>query len=211
MFIVIRQDGREQRVLNVLYGEHDVVVKQWVSQYLLAEMESLLMCPNLPDTKQVSYVIEDVDDVSRLIKNYKKVNRGYVYNSSEKLSEEVFSVKVLQYDGLAQVCESVSQLYTNIAQEYLSPAWITAFNAEVNKRVIKQLDAAALRQVFRGIDEKMSTKEAWNRTEYTSMVSEVLINFKKELYSGIAKKLKRFEKKQAAHQQFNADIKKKVD
>ena len=67
-------------------------------------------------------------------------------------------------------------------------------NNEINNRVLKRLDKNSLYQIIIELESKIRTKSTWNRTEYVGLVSEIIKNFKKSLYSTIAKRMKRFGK-----------------
>ena len=179
MYIIFQED----QVINVIYGDSVSLVEKWISDYLITEVESLHMCPLSKDTKMVSYQIEQNSSRNewKLMKQYKKIHPGYVYNTSEKIKEQLSSVRYMEYNSTATPSTE-------------TPLW-NNLNEEINLRVIKQLDKDSLFQVFTDIQDKIKSKQTWTSSEYTGVVSEVVRNFKKELYSNIAKKLKRFGKK----------------
>jgi hypothetical protein len=72
-------------------------------------------------------------------------------------------------------------------------------NQEVNNRVLKQLDKDTLLQVLYKIQQRIETKPNWNKTEFTGLISETLKNFRKELYSSVAKRMKRFGKRKSLY------------
>lgn len=184
MFIILQKiPGISDKVLNVIYGEEDAYAKKWISEYLISQIDSLAMCPAFTCQKYVSYVVESKEcgDMA-LVKKYKKVHKGYIYNTSKLVSEELMKIAILEFDGdniLFQVEKCLDYEITN----------------EINKRVIKQLDKESLCQVFSRVHNRVETKKHWNSYEFTGLVSEVIKNFKKELYSSIVKKLKRFGNK----------------
>lgn len=167
------------QVLNIFYTDDNTVVRQWINEYLFAEMESLLMCPASKDTKNASMKIEELEgNMYCLVKQFKKISRGYVYNSSEKLKETICTVRCLEFDGKTNLPFTTSQLYTDV-------------NTEVNNRVLKQLDQASLYQVVQSLHSRLSTKKHWSNSEYTVTLSAILKDFRKEMYNSITKKLKR--------------------
>jgi hypothetical protein len=186
MYIIVRcQDNCAEEVLNIIYGSCENLAIDWINQYLITEMTSLTFCPPLQNTKNVSYKIEECDsNCSKLVRQFKKIHQGYIYNSSEKLIETICTVKFLEYTGSTPVIDtSVNPLWTNI-------------NSEINNRVIKHLDTDTLRRLFRDIQVKVNTKRIWTNVEYISLVGSTLKEFRKELFKSIAKKTKRFGKQQ---------------
>ncbi|NBP01352.1 MAG: hypothetical protein EBU90_14655 [Proteobacteria bacterium] len=191
MFVVLRQDSDSEQVVNIIHGTDTSIVKSWISEYLHSEMESQSMCPALPDTKYNAYTIEDdeTSGVSRLVKRYKQVHRGYVYNSSERKESTVCAVRYLEFNGDNMTFESISKGLWN------------DLNAEINYRVIRQMDKDSLVQVIGCIQQGMSTKNNWTTSEFTALVSETLKSFRKELFSSITKRMRRYGKQVSAYKQ----------
>jgi hypothetical protein len=187
-------------VINVIYGENESIAKQWITEHLVGEIERLSIEPKASDsdTKNVSYIVTDDSDTSTLIRKYKKVNRGYVYNTSEKVDEVVCSVRYLEFQGKALATEGVSGMWSDL-------------NVEINNRVLKQLDKDSLFQVMNHIQQSVYAKSTWNKHEFTGMVSETIKDFKKELYSNVAKKMKRFGKKQYTYNSCRIEAKSKFE
>ena len=184
MFIILRKEENIEKVINIIYGENESIVKKWVTGYLVDKIERLSVEPLLPDTKNTSYIVTDEPGVSNLIRKYKKVNRGYMYNSSDKVEEIVCSVRFLEFDGILTLeTSSVCGMWSDL-------------NVEINNRVLKRLDKESLYQVMNRIQLSVYAKSIWNKDEYTGMVAEIIKDFKKELYSNVAKKMNRFGKKQ---------------
>ena len=191
MYIIIQSVNDQDHVINVSYGQDITVVNEWVKEYLEEQIESLKLCPLTQDIKNISFEILEQENQSVLVKRFKMVNRGYIYNSSQKLEEIVMKIKIMEFDGKAEIREfNASKMWNNI-------------NEEINTRVIKQLDKDSLYQVFEKVQRMIKTKSKWTNTEYTGVIVEVIRDFKKELYSNVAKKLKRFGKRQAIYNQLN--------
>lgn len=185
MYIILRcQENCSDEVLNIIYGENQLIATDWIRHCLLSELDSLSLCPALPDTKSVSYqIVEGGQDSFKLVRHFKKIHRGYVYNSSEKLSDTVCIIKYIKFN----------ENNTLTLDSSITPLW-NDINNEINTRVIQCCDHHSLRQVFNTILHKVGSKKNWTNTEYTSLVSDTLNTFHKELYSSIAKKMKRFGK-----------------
>jgi hypothetical protein len=179
MFVVIQSSDRRDDVINVIYDDDEACVKNWISEYLVNEMESWLMCPVMKDMRNVSFTVEDRGNCSALIKKYKRILRGYVYNSSEIKQEEIFSVKYLAFDGNSSMTHTSESHHQN------------DITKEINKRVLRQLDKPSLFNVFTNMQSLIDSKSMWNSEEFAQIVSESIKKFKKELYNSISKKMKR--------------------
>ena len=82
-------------VLNVFYGENDTFIENWINVYLEQEMESLKLAPCDKNVKKdsINYFVEMKDGVYFLVKTFKVILKGYIYNSSEKVSEKLTNSK----------------------------------------------------------------------------------------------------------------------
>lgn len=184
MHIILKKIKEQTDILNVFYGNDTILINNWIKDYINDDIESLKLSPLTKDVRSISYEIIENQTNFELIKHIKKINKGYVYNSSERLIENVYTITVLEYTNTIDNC--------NLKE---NTKWAD-INNEINNRVLKQLDKESLYQVLTKIQTSIKVKSNWNYTEYTSLVSEILKSFKKDLYSSIAKRLKRFGKKQ---------------
>ena len=132
--------------------------------------------------KEIIYEIDDDSQSFKLIKRTKAIKKGYVYNSSEKVVKIIYSIKIVECNSNKIIFLENSDHFNNI-------------NREINNRVLKNLDKESLYQVLQKIQIGICTKKQWNSTEYNSLISEIIKTFKKDMYSSIAKKMKRFGKK----------------
>jgi hypothetical protein len=185
MHIILKNSNE---VLNIFYGEDTYLVNNWINEYINDDIESLKNAPLIKDERVVSYETIENQNKIELIKRVKKINKGYIYNSSERLTENIYTITVLEYDGINKFnCEQYTLKENS--------KWAD-INSEINNRVLKQLDKESLYQILNKIQATIKLKSNWNYTEYTSIVSEILKKFKKDVYSSLAKRLKRFGKKQ---------------
>ena len=193
MFIILKKRFDTDEILNVFYGQDETLVRKWIKNYIEEEIESLNLSPVSEGIKNVTYTIDDSEKNIKLIKKYKKVNKGYIYNSSEKLDEVMYTIITMEYSGNTEFYGlNANEPWNNI-------------NNEINNRVLKQLDKDSLYQVLLTLQTKINTKESWNKIEYTNLISETIKSFKKELYISVAKKLKRFGRKQSLYK-YNTSI-----
>lgn len=173
MFIILKNDHllNKKQVVTILY---DSQCDKWVKTYLNNEKNSL------ESTDQINYMIED----NCLIKNETIINKGYLYNNKTTKQTKLFSLETYFYDAkeveLSNTTENIG-LWEDIS-------------SEINRRTLKNMDKDSLYQVFVKLNENLKVKQNWTHYEFTSLLNEILKNFKKELYSSVAKKLKRFRK-----------------
>jgi hypothetical protein len=189
MQIIIKQDliSNTENVLNIFYGENDTYIENWINLYFDQEIERLNMTPCEGNIKSDSldYFVEIEDNKYYLVKKYKLILKGYIYNSAEKVSEKLFSIRCLSYDNINPLLSTVE-----------SQSLWNGINSEITHRVMKQVDKDTLYQINMKFEAAVKTKETWNSTELVMLQNEVTRTHKKELYSSIVKKMKKFEKKQ---------------
>ena len=123
--------------------------------------------------RSISYEITENQTNFELIRHIKKINKGYVYNSSERLTENVYTINLLEYSGANTFNIQKCNLKENTK-------WAD-INNEINNRVLKQLDKESLYQILNKIQASIKVKSNWNYTEYTSLVSEILKIFTRSL------------------------------
>lgn len=192
MQIIIKKDllTDSEEVINILYGINDNYVESWVNAYLTQEIESLKQAPIMEGIRpnSVDYFVEIENGVYYLIKKYKLILKGYIYNTSEKISERIFSIRFLNY-------ENVDTLLTQVQNQ---PLW-NGINNEINNRVMRRLDQDSLCRINMTLEAAIKTKNTWTSTELVMLQHEIIKNYKKDLYSSIVKKMRRVERKKSIH------------
>jgi hypothetical protein len=178
MFVVLNGE----KVLNIVCGDNFSFARKWIMNFLAIEIESLKMAPCEKYVKEKTFFIKETDNAFHLIQSYKQISKGYVYNSSKRMEETIMTIQCVEYDG--------KNLFHGEGE---SSMW-TSINSEINDRVLKKLDKDALYQVICEMHDRMQLKTTWNHTEYINLMAEVMKGFKKELYTSVARKMKRFGK-----------------
>jgi hypothetical protein len=182
MFVLLKEESQE--VINVLFGDVSRV-RKWIEGYLQSEIISYSYMPLQKDVRNAKYSFTcNGEDSYKLIKTYKKIHKGYVYNSSDRVQEVLYTIKFLEYH--TKDCMSRSENGTLLWND---------INVEINSRVLKQLDKDSMYQVIMEVQDRIPLKGTWDREEYTHMVTDVLQDFRKESYSAVVKKMKRFGSK----------------
>ena len=189
MQIIIKKDllSNIEEVVNVFYGENDTYIENWINSYFDQEIDGLKMTPCEGNIKpdSLDYFVEIEDNIYYLVKKYKMILKGYIYNSSEKVSEKLLSIRCLKFNNIDPLLNKVKS----------QPLW-NGINSEVTRRVMQQVDKDTLYQINMKFEGAIKTKETWNSTELVMLQNEITRTHKKELYSSIVKKMKKFEKKQ---------------
>jgi hypothetical protein len=187
MYIIVKKflDGSKDKVLNTFYGDNVTIVKEWIRGYISQEIDSLQMSPTPQNLRNIAYSIEENDDTFALVKSFKQIHKGYIYNSSERVQQTLYNIDLLECEGKFEESLKKNDLWVNL-------------NDNINNRVLRQMDKDSLYQVFIKIQSGIHKKESWNHTEFTSLISEIVKSFKKDLYSSIAKRMKRVDKKKSA-------------
>ena len=188
MYIVLKTAPSDNdEIVNVFYCEDLTVIRNWVRQYIETDIKSLEFCPVTQGLKNITYELNDACKNIELIRKYKRVSKGYIYNSSERIVDVIYSISILEFDSDKCNDKCNDKCVTGLVS---SNNWEN-FNNEINKHVLRQLDKQSLFQVIMKLQQRINTKTHWNKTEYIGLVTETVKNFKKHLYSSITKKMKR--------------------
>lgn len=183
MYIILKNNPYENdEVINLFYCQDSTIVRAWVQEYIKTDIVSLMHCPLVEGVKAMTYELNDADKNLQLIKRYKRVNKGYIYNSSDRITEIVYSISILEFDS-----ENTGDGL------HASNDWKN-INNEINRRILGRLDKESLFQIFVKVQGYIDTKRSMTSTEYTGFISEIISKFKKELYSSVAKVRKEFKR-----------------
>lgn len=191
MYIILKQSSREgenDKILNMFYCSNQTIIRNWIKDYI---RNDIITRKENDKCQDVTYEINDAETNFQLIKLYKKISKGYIYNSTAKLSEIIYKISILEFDNNLK---TFTEDFDKGQGTALNNEKWADINNEINNRVLKQLDQNSLYQIIMEIESKIRTKSTWNRTEYVGLVSETIQKFKKSLYSTIAKRMKRFGK-----------------
>ncbi len=191
MYIIIKCFGNKEEILNIIYKDEFYIhayIKNYIDNYI-------------KNNKDNEFIIENVDNVYVLKSKNIKSKKGYIYNTQKTSICELFSIKFLEYTHSGEPINEDLNLFPEIIprleEEYKKMLKIDQYdlNFEIIKRIVKKLDATTLNQIFLDILDNIHLKDNWTKKEIINMFSDVLKDFKKELYSSIVKKLNRYGKK----------------
>jgi hypothetical protein len=187
MFVILKKTIEKDEILNIFYGQDELLksIREWIKEYIEQDIKNRKLNETPEEIKKFKEIIYEINDGHQsfeLIKKTKATKKGYIYNVSEKVANVLYSINILECNSNKIIFLENSEHFNNI-------------NKEINNRVLKHLDKESLFQVLQKIQSGIYTKKQWNSTEYTGLVSETIKTFKKDMYSSIAKKMKRFGKK----------------
>jgi hypothetical protein len=187
MFVILKKTIEKDEILNIFYGQDELLksIREWIKEYIEQDIKNRKLNETPEEIKKFKEIIYEINDGHHsfeLIKKTKATKKGYIYNVSERVANVLYSINILECNSNKIIFLENSEHFNNI-------------NKEINNRVLKHLDKESLFQVLQKIQSGIYTKKQWNSTEYTGLVSETIKTFKKDMYSSIAKKMKRFGKK----------------
>ena len=176
MQIILFSQSSSSKIINIFYGENDTYVNNWIKEYIQDYTNTHSNNPTIEITQDNNH------DKYTVYHTVKKIVPGYIFNTHTTNIEELFSIQILDYDE--------TQFINTISSEN-SMLW-KDINQIVNNKVLKQLDQDSLYQVFLKMGASIHTKLSWTATELIQLQNQILKDFKKDLYSSVVKKLKRF-------------------
>jgi len=193
MFIIVKHNNHSpsenDEVLNIFYTVDSTCIRDWIKEYINQDIISYSYSPIEEDLKYLTYELNDGEHNFQLLKKYKRISRGYIYNSSERITDVLYSISILEFD---------SEKKTTPLQG--SHMW-KSVNVEINNRILKSLDKDSILTIFNVVQDKIHSKNNWNKTEFISVVSDTLREYKGAMYKSISKRLKRFNKRKNSYKQ----------
>lgn len=172
MFIILKNDfiKKNKSIINIIYGNYDSCIKRALNDEL----------NDMNDSNKdplVSYIVDE----NSIILEKKVVKSGYLYNTEKITRNIIMTIEAIEYDTRSfQPSNDNDRLFKDL-------------NTEINHRVLKSLDKDSLYQVFIILNKNLNIKKTWTNYDFINMLNDILKNFKKELYSSVAKKLNRYK------------------
>jgi len=185
MFVILKEDHtqNETTVVDIIYGDNSHRYIENHLNYLWHLFDGL-------ESENVNFYIDK--ESCSIIKKESHIEKGYIYTTKKEINTLLFTVRALEYnpkslDNISpQPISSSGRLWENL-------------NREINHRVLKSMDKDSLYQIFVELDKNMKIKTNWSTNDYINILNELLKNFRKDLYSSIAKKLKRYSSKHMSY------------
>lgn len=173
MYIVLKRQDDTNKIVAMMYNKSyaEFVIKDAFSEII----ESNPLC---------TYEIKNEDT---LVKKETVQKKGYLYNEKVVKDIVVCSFEILEYD-----CKNTP---VSVFKQSSGINLWENINDEINNRVLRTMDRDSLYQYIKILKTNINLKSNWTSNEYIHLSNEYLKTFKKELYSSIAKKMKRTGKK----------------
>lgn len=184
MEIVIKQkmsasgNMYEEEILNIFYGENTEYLKNWILTYISND----IFDSNL---EEFDLSIEERGSVYYVVKTTKVLVKGYVFNKYAQVKEDMYLIKVLEFNGGNDL---INSLVSKVKEG--SKLW-KGINSEITHQVLHKCDRDSLYQIILALESAIKSKEVWNSTELIMTENQITKNFKKELYSNVVRKVKK--------------------
>lgn len=98
MFVVLIERGDNKRnIENIMYGKDIEIAREWVYNHLIREIQK--MENDSTQVNSLGYKIcENIEENQyEIIREYKKVNKGYIYNSFTRKTESILKASIFEY------------------------------------------------------------------------------------------------------------------
>jgi hypothetical protein len=184
-----------EKVINIIYGEDSNYVEDWINTYCMNEIESLIMCPLLPNVFSINYTMEKDKQLFKLIKNYKKLKEGYIFNSYKNVSEIVFSIKYTYFNENENENENILNKLAKLNRQDKQDNGTFFVQKETCHRIMENLNKEELLQIIINFESALITKNIWNNKELELLQNETIKNYRKTMYNNISRKVKKINKK----------------
>jgi len=188
---------QEETILNIIYGDNEDYIKKWIEIYF----------DNIIEKKEKhqneEFFVEIESGIYYLVKKRLVIIKGYLFNTSEQITEKLFSIRYLKFDETKEK-ELLKTLSDNIKLNELSDLY-PEIQCDINHKVLSGIDRESLYEIYCAFEGAIRTKETWNTTELVILQNKVTRDFKKDLYSTIVKKSKKAASKLKKKSPVNSD------
>lgn len=177
MYIVLKKQDNSDNVINMFYNR-EIGIK-WMNDYINEFKNNI----NTDENNTGDYVIKVDDNCVNLVKIEQFIKKGFFTNEKRKTETNICEIHLLEFD-----CKDVPVYNFELTENI--KLWEN-INNEINNRVIKKMDQDSLYQYIIMLKTNINLKREWTSNEYMHLSNEYLKTFRKELYSNVAKKMRR--------------------
>lgn len=190
MFTIIKNEienslytSQAETILNIIYGDNENYIKKWIEIYF----DNIIEKKEKVDNEE--FFVEIENGIYYLVKKRLVIIKGYLFNTSEQITEKLFSIRYLKFDETKEK-QLLKTLSNNIKLNELSGLY-PEIQCDINHKVLEGIDRESLYDIYCAFEGAIRTKETWNTTELVILQNKVTRDFKKDLYSTIVKKSKK--------------------
>lgn len=187
MFVILKTERSSAAendittVLDLIFSNNDTLAYNSMNSHAVTEMEALTMTPAKKYTKYNTYFVESTDKEVKLLHKFKRIHPGMIYNTSEYITETVFTLKFMNYDN-----------YNSINSIEPSSEFAFQLNKEIQIRLFKQLDIDQTQTVLEKLINSFSSKRHWNNSEIMNLFTDITYKYKTSKIDSIIKNMKRY-------------------
>jgi hypothetical protein len=182
MFIILKTDkSQETSIHDLIYSSDDTLAYNSMNSYAVTQMESLKLSPARKYTKYNNYFVKSTNKSVQLLHKYKQIHPGVIYNTSEYITETLFTLNYLPFDN-----------YNSINSVEPSSEFTFQLNKEIQLRLFKQLNIEQTQSILEKLINGFSTKKYWNNNEIMNLFTDITYEYKISKIESIIKTMKRY-------------------
>lgn len=161
IYVITEKSKTTEKIINILHTNLENVVKKWIIEYLVNEIQSLTFCPCKKNVFEINYKIEETGIEYMLVKSY-KVKNGFFSTNYTKYREEMLKIKYQKFDTDNEVYEMDFIKYETGIFEHLNKIFLNKSNRDT------------LLEIFLMLNECINSKNNWNKQEYNLLLNEII-------------------------------------
>lgn len=175
MYVIVKREDNTSEIVNMLYNKDSVLpwINEYINDYIVLNLQENIENYNIKQDERTTF----------LYKKESIIKKGYFINENKTIEKLIYSIELLEYN-----CKNVPEF--NIKNTPSINLWEN-INDEINNRVLKNMDKESLYQFIVLLKTNINLKNKWTSNEFTNLTNEYLKSFRKELYSSVAKRMKR--------------------
>ena len=175
MYVIVKREDNTSEIVNMLYNKDSVLpwINEYINDYIVLNLQENIENYNIKQDERTTF----------LYKKESIIKKGYFINENKTIEKLIYSIELLEYN-----CKNVPEF--NVKNTPSINLWEN-INDEINNRVLKNMDKESLYQFIVLLKTNINLKNKWTSNEFTNLTNEYLKSFRKELYSSVAKRMKR--------------------
>ena len=143
MHIILKQSSREgenDQILNMFYCPNQTIIRDWVKNWIKTDIKAKNEASDADKQQDITYEINDAETNFQLIKRYKKIHKGYIYNLSEKVSEIDYKISILEFNDNLSTETLENEKWSDINNEINNEEYLLEVSSPGIIRRLKTVD-----------------------------------------------------------------------